>query len=54
MNYGYLKIHPDLLDIHKSILDIQNSVEYWISLIRFLYPKMYFRISINIFLDVQK
>ena len=53
MNYE----HPKMIFGYPLInfLDIQISVEYWISIIRFLdMHKMYFMISINRFLDIQK
>ena len=31
-----LDIHKSFLDIHKSFLDIYKSVEYWISINRFM------------------
>ena len=48
MNYGYPKIQPDFWLSINQFLDIQKSVEYWISIIRFMdnlkmnygYPKM--------------
>ena len=36
MNYGYPKKHPDFWISINQILDIQNSVEYWIYVIRFM------------------
>ena len=52
------------MDTQNSFLDIQKSVDYWISIVRFLdiqylnngNPKIHpdFWISINQFLDIQK